>query len=151
MATHPSIRPADPRDHGAVRALLRSAGLVESDLTAAHWDHLLVLEEGNEIAGCIAGEILADGSWLLRSLAVAEAVRGRGHGERLVQALEARAVGRGVAVIYLLTETAADFFQARGYAPLARADAPGAVRECGQFSSLCPGSAVLLRKSLRAA
>ena len=48
----------------------------------------------------------------------------------------------------LLTTTAASFFAKRGYRPLARDEAPAAVRATAEFRSICPASATCMGKSL---
>jgi len=88
------------------------------------------------------------GDGLLRSLVVAAAARRTGAGAALVAAVEQRAAGRGLGALYLLTETAAPFFAARGYERVPRAAVPAAVRACEQFRLQCPASAVCLRKFL---
>ena len=85
---------------------------------------------------------------MLRSLAVAETARGCGCGKALVQGIEATARSRGVANLYLLTNTAETFFARLGYRTIARADAPEAIRTTEEFSSLCPDSAVVMVKTL---
>jgi amino-acid N-acetyltransferase len=50
----------------------------------------------------------------------------------------------------LLTTTAAAFFEKRGYRRLARTSAPAAIRATTQFSALCPSTATLMVKAMRA-
>jgi amino-acid N-acetyltransferase len=88
---------------------------------------------------------------LLRSLAVDPGRRGRGCGLALVAAAERHAAAEGVQCVYLLTTTAAGFFERLGYAPAARADAPAAIRACAEFASLCPEDSAFMVKRLAAA
>jgi len=126
---------------------IEASGLPTRDLTAAHREHVLVVREGGRVVGSVAVEAHgADG--LLRSLAVAPEVRGRGLGSRLVEAAETAARSRGLRSLTLLTTTAAPFFEARGYALQDRAEAPEAVRQSSEFTGTCPSSAVCLGKSL---
>jgi amino-acid N-acetyltransferase len=46
----------------------------------------------------------------------------------------------------LLTQTAATYFAARGYAPIPRAQAPAAVQASAEFTSLCPPSSTCMVK-----
>lgn len=85
---------------------------------------------------------------LLRSVAVAPDARSQGHGGRIVAALEREAAALGAARLYLLTSTAAPFFDRHGYAPADRNAAPAAVASCEQFRSLCPASAAYLVKRI---
>ena len=101
------------------------------------------MEADGEIIACAGIEHCAD-AVLLRSLAVAPAARGRGHARRLVKALRERARGAGARRLWLLTNTAADWFTAHGWHDSARDSAPAGVRDHAQFRYLCPaGSRVM--------
>jgi len=58
------------------------------------------------------------------------------------------ALQAGVTTIYLLTETAEQFFKARDYVVIDRADAPKAIVHTEEFGGLCSADAVLMRKAL---
>jgi len=85
---------------------------------------------------------------LLRSLVVERPARGTGLGTAICDRLEAIARGDGIDTLYLLTTTAPEFFAARGYAEIERAEAPDAIRGTTEFEDLCPASATAMRKSL---
>lgn len=65
-------------------------------------------------------------------------------------ALEDHADRSNLTDLYLLTDSAADFFKFYGYKEIDRSIAPSLIRATKQFSNLCPGSANLMRKSLKA-
>lgn len=136
----------DP-ERGRVRALLEDAGLPVDDLDAAGVSLWLVLDGEGATAGCfgLEGE---GGDVLLRSVAVPVARRGTGTGTTLVALAERVARDRGATRLVLLTQTAAPFFAALGYATVDRAGVAGAVRESAQFRTLCPASAACLAKRL---
>jgi amino-acid N-acetyltransferase len=146
-ASDPETSPGQALD--ALRALLTAAGLPHADLTPQHLDHVLVLREDAALVGAVGLEVFGPDA-LLRSLVVAETHRGRGLGDRLTAAAEALAREEGVTTIWLLTETAAPFFAARGYAPAERATAPPSIQATAEFAALCPASAVCMRKGLEA-
>lgn len=81
---------------------------------------------------------------LLRSVAVRAGEQGRGTGRALVQSALAEAANAGASPVYLLTETAAPFFARLGFVPLKRPAAPDAIRQSGEFASVCPASAQLM-------
>ena len=78
---------------------------------------------------------------LLRSVVVRRDHRGRGLAKRITGYLLHRAESQGVAAVYLLTETAQDFFAKLGFRRVEREAVPAAVRRTRQFASLCPQSA----------
>lgn len=103
---------------------------------------------GGELVG-VGGLERYDTVGLVRSLAVEESARGQGLGTRLCEELEARAREAGVETLYLLTTTAAEFFDARGYTEVDRSAAPPSIQETTEFQDLCPSTAVCMRKDLR--
>jgi len=81
---------------------------------------------------------------LLRSVAVAENARGRSLGKQIVNDLLNRAKNRNVKAVYLLTETAPNFFLKRGFTNVAREDAPEELKSSTEFKSVCPVSAACM-------
>ena len=137
-------KPAE-QDLEQVVALLAAADLPTADLTPAHL--ALVADDDGIISGAVGIEHYGEVA-LLRSLVVAPGARGTGVGRRLVDALEANARGAGVLELWLLTIDADPFFARLGYGVERRDAAPPAIRATEEFSSLCPGNAVLMRKAL---
>ena len=85
---------------------------------------------------------------LLRSLVVDESCRGAGVGHQLVVALESMAAEQSVRELWLLTIDADGYFAGLGYVVKHRSDAPESISATEEFSSLCPGDAVLMKKDL---
>jgi UDP-N-acetylmuramate: L-alanyl-gamma-D-glutamyl-meso-diaminopimelate ligase len=106
------IRPARRADMPAVRALLESVGLQLGDASdeAANWFFVLSNEHG--VVGTVALEVHGDDA-ILRNLAIEPDARGVGYGWMLADMAVTHARNRGVRRIYLLTESASDFFAAK--------------------------------------
>ena len=85
---------------------------------------------------------------LLRSVVVAESRRGTGLGRELVAAAEALAQEEGIRELYLLTETAADWFPRLGYEVVDREEARAAVGESVEFTMVCATTGVPMRRRL---
>jgi N-acetylglutamate synthase-like GNAT family acetyltransferase len=85
---------------------------------------------------------------LLRSLLILPPLRGRGLGAAAVVEVEREAARLGCRAVWLLTESATDFFARLGYAKCDRAVVPPKIRETQQFAALCPASADVLVKRL---
>ncbi|GFE80482.1 hypothetical protein GCM10011487_24820 [Steroidobacter agaridevorans] len=134
-------------DFAAALRLLDSADLPTSDLTEAHLRHFFYLGLSTAPAGLVGVEFHGPDA-LLRSLVVAPEYRSRGTGARLVARAEAYARDHGAVAVYILTTTAERFFRARGYITASREQAPVAIRETPEFSSLCPASSAFLLKRL---
>jgi arsenate reductase len=141
-----TFRPAAPGDRPALVTLLEASGLPTEDLEEAR-PLLFVASAGDELVGCVGIEVRGTVG-LLRSLAVAQAWRGRGLSIELVRIALDRAARAGVRDVYLLTTTAAGLFQRLGFLETPRESAPPAVRATREFASLCPSSAVFMRREL---
>jgi len=139
------LRAAVPGDLEAVRVLLRDAKLplegVESQFGEA-WT-VAVRREGRIVAAA-AMESYGD-CGLLRSLVVVPPLRGLGVGETLTKNRLEWARARGVREVWLLTTTAADFFDRFGFVPVDRASAPAALQASAEFGGACPEGAACLR------
>lgn len=144
------IHRATVDDLEPIRALLATSGLPTEDVTTESVVHHWVFRVGATIAGTIALDLLPDGVAVLRSLAVAEAMRNRGLASALYEQAEAAAREHGSCGIYLLTETASEFFSRRAFKRVARADIPPAVATHRQFSSNCCASAPVMVKAFGA-
>jgi amino-acid N-acetyltransferase len=139
---------ATEADLPEIKALLAASKLPAEDVGAAT-QRFLVVRDGPELAGCVALE--GDGpDVLLRSLAVAPGRQGHGLGQALhEQALElARAAH--ARQVWLLTTTAAKFFDRAGYERVERGTAPPALQASPEFKSLCPSTAVCMTRRLGA-
>ena len=66
-------------------------------------------------------------------------------------ACEARARARQIDRLFLLTTTAAGYFEARGYVRVERQALPGPIRRSEEFTQLCPASAVAMASPVIAA
>lgn len=81
---------------------------------------------------------------MLRSVAVAPAVRGLGLGLVLAADRLVAARARGVRVVYLLTTTAAALFERLGFRPIARDAVLAALAAHPELTGACPASAACL-------
>ena len=143
----PRIETASGADWPEVVALLAGTGLPFEDLgEGGALEVLVVRDDAGRLVGCVGLEG-AGSQRLIRSLAVAPALRGHGLGSALLAAAEARARTEGVTTLYLLTLTPA-FFDHRGYHPVARDAVPEAVAVSAEFERLCPGDAACLTRAL---
>ncbi len=85
--------------------------------------NLFLRDEGDEVVGGLLAAVWG-GVLFVRILWVAAALRGQGHGGRLLQAAERQAVERGARYVYLDTFSfqAPGFYEKQGYEVFARAD-----------------------------
>ena len=107
------IRSARRSDRGSVDELLRACELPLDGLDEC-WANAFVALVGSAVAGSAALEHHGPDA-VLRSVAVDSSHRGCGIGEALVRWALHAAHSRRVRDVYLLTETAADFFPRFGF------------------------------------
>ena len=129
-----------------VKALLAASELPTDDLEDPSIA-LYGMSDGGRLIGVVGVQVLG-GAGLLRSLAVDPSARDRGLGGQLCERVLREARARGLTELWLLTTSARDYFARRGFEVVPREEAPGAVRSTAQFTSLCPASAVVMRRSL---
>ena len=133
------IERASPADLAAVLGLLECCGLPRARLKEVLMTAVVAHEAGC-VVWCIALEVYGTRA-LLRSVAVDPIRRSHGLGNRLVQAALSMAQQLGIHEIYLLTETAEDYFSRFGYHRIERADASPAIHCSVEWTSACPASA----------
>jgi amino-acid N-acetyltransferase len=143
---HVTIERAAAADGPSILQLLRDAGLPVDGLLD-HVGTAFVARIDGRPVGCAALEIYEDGA-LLRSVAVAPEARGRGVGRRLVEAAVVLATSLGAPAVYLLTTSAERYFPKLAFVPVTRAEVPAGVQESVEFRSVCPASAVVMRRVL---
>lgn len=138
--------PIDAEDAG-LREALHEAQLPTDDLA----------EPGREFHAydSLAGERIGYGGFerlgselLLRSIVVLPAARGRGFGGSMLALLSRRAFDGGARRAWLLTTSAARFFEQAGFKPVERSQAPQAILDTRQARELCPVSATLLGRKI---
>jgi UDP-N-acetylmuramate: L-alanyl-gamma-D-glutamyl-meso-diaminopimelate ligase len=105
-----AVIPARPEDVPAIRELLDAQGL-QPPSDDGYRDYFVCLNETGFV-GCVAIVIYGEDS-VLCSLAVKPAARGQGYGWMLADVAINQARWRGVRRIYLITESASDFFAAK--------------------------------------
>jgi amino-acid N-acetyltransferase len=141
----PAIMGARRSDLPSIRWLLDIEYLPSADITEESLEHFLVYRDQLGVAGVVGLKLFGEVA-LLRSLVVTSERMGCGIGKNLVTAAEALAAELKVRSIFLLTTTAADFFEYRGFRRISREQAPLRIRATQEFSSLCPSTAVLMVK-----
>ena len=138
------LRPARPGDLSAITALLAEFGLPIRGIVD-FLDGFVVVELEGRLIG-VGGIELHGHDALLRSLAVSPEHQYCGVATTICDHLEAQAARHGIESIYILTETAEQFFAGRGYALVARSAASEAIAASEEFSDLCPQSATFMQR-----
>lgn len=136
---------ADAGLRPAVLALLKENDLPVTDLDEKK--PLFACIDHQKLVGTGGLELFRDCA-LLRSISIRKDLQRKGLGSFIVGELEKVVMQRGMNCLYLLTTTAQDFFAARGYEKIDREEAPAEIKDTAQFSSICPSSAVVMRKFL---
>ncbi len=124
------------------------AMLVQHNLPTTDIDDdklLYILLEGEKPIGTAGLEIFDDCA-LLRSVSVVKEEQGKGYGKIINDEIEKFVKESGINCMYLLTTTAKDFFDRQGYCSIKREEIPEAIKQTAEFTSLCPSSAVVMKK-----
>lgn len=142
-----ALRPARPSDEAAIHTLLIDAGLPTTGVRES-LHHFIVAEAAGRLVG-VAGLEVHGSDGVLRSVAVAAAMRGQGLGGRLTDRVLEEARSEGLGRVYLLTTTAESYFPRHGFRRIERSDASAAVQRSVEFRDACPASAVAMVVDLR--
>lgn len=140
------VRRARAEDRPRVEQLLEAEHLPLAGL-AEHFGAYWVAVTALGVAGAIGMERFGDVA-LLRSAVVAAEARSRGVGALLTARLLSEASAAGVKNIYLLTTTAAEFFERLGFRRVAREELPAALSASEELRGACPDSAVAMAYDL---
>lgn len=103
--------------------------------------------DGNELIA-VGGLEPAGEYALLRSIVVQQRYRARGLARAITEEFLRQAEAEGRAAVYLLTETAEDYFARQGFEKIGRDVVPSAIARTRQFAALCPDSASCMRLTL---
>lgn len=135
-----------PIDGGApeLRVALAAEQLPVDDLAEAGRRFFRVIRGGATVG--FAGYELHGDAALLRSIVVLPDHKGRGIGEATLRLLIEEASQAGARRGYLITLSAAPFFEKRGFTPVGRDAVPEAILATRQAASLCPASATILTR-----
>jgi amino-acid N-acetyltransferase len=140
------IRGADSTDILRLTDFLKNNSLPTIGLQDCLGNFQIALDENGSWIG-VAGYEMYGQSALLRSVAVDKPSRNQGHGRVLVDAILANARNRGVRIVYLLTETAEQYFKHLGFDSVERDCIEDAVKNSPEFTE-CGSTARLMRKTL---
>lgn len=141
------IRAATGADLEAVQTLLADAALPLEGVADFFPGNYAVVERANEVVGAIGVERYGNHG-LLRSAVVAGAARGGGIGSQIAEERLDWSRAQGLRDVYLLTTTAAPFFEKLGFRRIDRSTVPAEVAVAPEFASICPSSAVVMRCDL---
>jgi protein-tyrosine-phosphatase/N-acetylglutamate synthase-like GNAT family acetyltransferase len=140
-----SIKPAEGDYYQELLRLLEKHKLPITDIEGK--ELFVLLDESNKVVGT-GGLEYFNGHALLRSIAVDDSHKGKGLGKFITGELEKIARKKGSKDIYLLTTTADGFFQSQGYQVVERNNVPEEVRKSSEFTTVCPDTAIAMRKPL---
>ena len=144
MTTAFMLKKANPDTLPAMQRFLTGMKLPVSDLPADLSGFTLAFDD-DELVGTAGMELLGRVG-LLRSVAVAETHRSRQLGRRLFAAALDHAQANGAQEVFLITDSAAGYFEKNGFQRVERNEAPVEIAGTAQFAGLCPASAVVMKR-----
>ena len=141
------IEKLENKDIGFAKELLREFDLPNSDIENESLN-LFTISRTNEVVGIVGFEQY-DVHGLLRSFVIDKNYQSKGLGAQALVVVETLANQQGVEQFYLLTTTADKFFARNDYTVFDRQAVPESISKTTEFNTLCPDSAVCMRKILR--
>jgi len=133
-------------DFNQFKKLLADSGLPTEDLDYQQ-QVLIAFYEDKEFIATAGLEIYGNDA-LLRSVAVVKEKQKHGIGSLILEQLKHVLLENKIQNLYLLTETAKNFFLKKGFELIERKDVPESVKASAEFSSICPASAFVMIKQI---
>ena len=134
-------------DDPALAKALAADGLPIADLGEGNRTFFACATLDGAIVGYGGFELFGQTA-LLRSITVLPEMRGKRIGRNIVPLLLYRAHERGAREAWLLTTSAAAFFERLGFTARRRDEAPAAILASRQAADLCPASATLMARRI---
>lgn len=142
-----NIAQAVDQDLLDVLALLKEVNLPVEGV-ADHLRYFFVAQEGHRIVGCAGIEIYKDVG-LIRSVAIHPSFQGHGLGRKLVERIHSFAIQKDLKEIYLITDTAKQFFAKLSYVVIPRDHVDPKIKQSIEFTLVCATSGVCMVKTLK--
>jgi amino-acid N-acetyltransferase len=140
------IAKAGDEQRQSIIAMLQAEKLPVEDLPAS-LDNFFVALDDDKVIGVIGLEQYEQYG-LLRSMVVDKEYRNKNIASRLVRQLENYTTTIGITCLYLLTETASQYFERKRYSKISRNEVPVSLQASSEFSSVCPVSAIVMKKPM---
>jgi len=141
------LRHARASDYHVVKQLLEGAKLPVEGLDDFFGEGYAVADLEGRVIGALGIEVYG-GYGLLRSAVVDEPYRGSGLGEQLTRERIEWSRAQKLKALYLLTTTAASFFDKLGFKRVERATVPAEVQASKEFAMVACASAACMRFDL---
>lgn len=150
MTNDLKIEKAKNSDYSALVGLLKETNL-PPDGIEPHLMNFLVIRyseadvDSEYLIGSVGLEVYGK-SALLRSLAVHPDFQGTGLGSRLVKQIIDVAKKKGITRLYLLTDTAEEYFKRKGFVYVTRDKIPSDMKQSVEFTTLCTSSPSMMKE-----
>ena len=131
----------------AFREAVKSAGLPHQDLNYQN-QVLISYYDKDKIIGTGGLEVL-ERSALLRSVSVSPEHRSQHIGKQITADMLNHARNSNLDSIYLLTETAKNYFQKLGFQEVSREQVPQEIKSTTEFAQVCPTTATCMVLKLK--
>lgn len=140
------IEQASPEGSESIIALLKDYDLPTQDIGFSNIEFYNTKDD-EDLVACVGLEMFGDIA-LLRSLAVRRNSAHKGVGSKLVNFILKESSAKKLKSLFLLTETAAPFFEKLGFITIERNSVPDAIQRSKEFSELCADTAVCMKIEL---
>lgn len=137
------IQTATPANFPALHELLAISDLTAAGVDPATGVYFVAIQQ-ERLLGMIGIEVYGSAS-LVRSFAVSPAARKSGVGNALLQHALHYLKTSGLPEVFLLTNTAEDYFSRQGFTKIDRQEIPAVVLESSALGNSCPASSICMK------
>ena len=136
MDTEQFIGKANANDLDEIHQLLQLVNLPIGGVKK-HLDNFLVLKDNStKVRGCIGLELYSEYA-LLRSAAVHPENQNQGIGKKLTEEIITYAKNIGIKKLFLITNTAEEYFKKKGFTVVQKNEIPASVKQSVEFTFQC--------------
>jgi len=144
--SHEIVR-ANKENIPKLKEFLKSLDLVFEDIEE-HIENFLIIKKNSSIIGCSAVENY-EKVGLLRSVGVDPNYQGQGLGKLITNHSIGFAKDLGIKELYLLTDTAKDFFKKFGFEVVSRETVDNQIKQTYEYRKGCPETSNIMKKMLQ--
>lgn len=138
---------SNENEFAAFRESIAKAGLPFQDLNYQNQILISYISNGEPVG--TGGLEIVNQYGLLRSVSVPTEYRNHAIGKQIFADIITNALGINLEALYLITETAKDYFEKLGFETVVREAVPNEIKSTTQFSQVCPSSAICMVLKLR--
>lgn len=140
------IQKVELDDLNILKEFMKKLNLVYEEIEK-HLEDFFIIRVENKTVGC-AGIEHYDDVGLLRSVGIDEELQGKGLGKKIVTKMIDYALEKGIVNLYLITNSAEDFFKKFDFTIVSRSEVDSRIQQTYEYTTGCEETASVMVKKI---